>query len=88
MKRHVKNYFQSLGLKPCDRPMCEMPKCGKMAVDIHHIQPKGMGGSKKLDYPENLIALCRNDHDKAHAYEYSRNELLEIAKRRCEKCRV
>jgi len=31
-------------------------------VDIHHIDCKGMGGSKQKDYIENLQALCRECH--------------------------
>lgn len=40
---------------------CEI--CGSRAVDIHHIDCKGMGGSKKKDVIENLMALCREDHE-------------------------
>lgn len=40
---------------------CEV--CGAKAVDIHHIQARGMGGVKtKLDVIENLMALCRKCH--------------------------
>jgi 5-methylcytosine-specific restriction endonuclease McrA len=39
--------------------------CGTKAVDIHHIERRGIGGSKDKDYIENLAALCRNCHDKA-----------------------
>lgn len=35
-------------------------------LDIHHADPKGMGGSKILDHPENLVSLCRTCHDTAH----------------------
>jgi 5-methylcytosine-specific restriction endonuclease McrA len=34
-------------------------------VDIHHIEPRGMGGSKTLDVIENLMALCRECHHEA-----------------------
>ena len=43
---------------------CEM--CGTKAVDIHHVEPKGMGGSKTKDYIENLIAVCRVCHEQCH----------------------
>jgi hypothetical protein len=43
---------------------CEI--CGGQAVDIHHIEPKGMGGSKTKDYIENLIAVCRKHHEDCH----------------------
>ena len=35
------------------------------AVDIHHISPRGLGGSKLKDYPENLMAICREHLNKA-----------------------
>jgi len=41
---------------------CEV--CGKTAVDIHHIEARGIGGSKEADAIENLMALCREDHIK------------------------
>jgi hypothetical protein len=37
---------------------------GLQAVDIHHIRCKGMGGSKEMDYIENLMALTRAEHEK------------------------
>tara|TARA_Y100001937_G_C7060380_1_gene303439 strand:- start:209 stop:448 length:240 start_codon:yes stop_codon:yes gene_type:complete len=40
---------------------CEVCKC--KAVDIHHLERRGMGGSKTKDYIENLVALCRICHD-------------------------
>jgi len=43
---------------------CEF--CKKQAVDIHHIDNKGMGGSVSKDFIENLVALCRECHDKCH----------------------
>lgn len=50
---------------------CEV--CGKKAVDIHHIDCKGMGGSKK-DYIDNLMAVCRKCHidygDKSQHIEF------------------
>lgn len=39
---------------------CEM--CGSTAVDIHHIDARGMGGSKEKDNIDNLMALCRECH--------------------------
>ena len=59
--KHNKIYFDHFGY---DFTPCE--KCGKPAVDIHHIENKGMGGSKTKDYIENLIALCRDCHSWAH----------------------
>ena len=39
---------------------CEV--CRRRAVDIHHIQARGMGGSSSKDTIENLMALCRVCH--------------------------
>ena len=48
------------------------PAILKEAVDIHHIIPRAAGGAKGnrirgtvnyRDYPENLIALCRECHN-------------------------
>ena len=51
---------------------CEI--CGKSANAIHHIKCKGMGGSKKRDNVENLMALCNEHHleygDKKQFLEY------------------
>jgi hypothetical protein len=52
--------------------------CGKWnAVDIHHVQPKQMGGSKCKDNIENLAALCRMCHDRCHQSKYF-NKLVRI----------
>jgi 5-methylcytosine-specific restriction endonuclease McrA len=39
---------------------CEICEC--RAVDIHHIECRGYGGSKAKDNIENLMALCRECH--------------------------
>jgi 5-methylcytosine-specific restriction endonuclease McrA len=36
--------------------------CGQTAVDINHIDARGMGGSKLKDNIENLMAMCRKCH--------------------------
>ena len=41
---------------------CEV--CNQRANDVHHIEARGMGGSKLKDNIENLMALCRKHHDK------------------------
>lgn len=40
--------------------------CGERAVDIHHIDNKGAGGSKCKDFIENLAPVCRSCHDQCH----------------------
>jgi 5-methylcytosine-specific restriction endonuclease McrA len=62
MKKHTKIYLQYFGLTIADFVSCEV--CQSKAVDIHHIEARGMGGSKSKDEIENLMALCRNCHEK------------------------
>ena len=60
MKKHTKLYHEYFMYDPGDWIGCEV--CDKTAVDIHHIEPRGMGGSSERDTPENLMALCRECH--------------------------
>ena len=62
MKRHTMTYLNHFGYDISDFIPCEV--CGKTAVDIHHIEARGIGGSKEADNIENLMALCREDHIK------------------------
>lgn len=58
---------------------CEV--CGCQAVDIHHIKRRSEFGSKvkeEQDKIENLIALCRLCHEKAHANKITKEQLTEI----------
>ena len=72
MKNHVKIYLNHFGYAPEDFISCEV--CGAKAVDIHHIEARGMGGSKEADKIENIQALCRKCHidfgDKKHFTDY------------------
>lgn len=69
MKKHIKLYFAYFALGEQDLVVDEYEWVvnGIMvrASDIHHIDPRGMGGSKSKDYIENLIALSRENHDRA-----------------------
>jgi len=51
-----------LGYHAGDRILSEIS--GEVAVEIHHIVCKGMGGSKTKDNIENLMAVTREEHDK------------------------
>jgi hypothetical protein len=64
MLNHVKIYKEFFDIGDQDYMMCEM--CGRRASDVHHIDIKGMGGSKTKDYIENLAALCRRCHNEVH----------------------
>jgi 5-methylcytosine-specific restriction endonuclease McrA len=80
MKKHTKIYFSHFGYTIADFIECEV--CSSKSVDIHHIEQKGMGGSKTKDFIENLIALCRNCHVDAHANEIPKWILNDIVKLR------
>ena len=90
MKKHTKVYLQGMGYSETDFIPCEV--CGAKAHDIHHIFPRGMGGSKILDVIQNLMALCRKHHDKygdrddtremlvnAHAKAMSKKGVMQIS---------
>jgi hypothetical protein len=63
MRNHTKVYMTFFWLDESDYIPCEM--CNAEGKDIHHIIPRGMGGSKCMDYIENLICLCRDCHNRA-----------------------
>ncbi len=60
MQKHTQIYLQGMGYKTTDFIPCEV--CGSQAVDIHHIEARGIGGSKKADVIDNLMGLCRKCH--------------------------
>jgi hypothetical protein len=66
MKNHTRIYFEFFGYDESDWIMCEIPGCGNQAVDIAHIDARGMGGDPqgKKDVIENLMAKCRLCHIK------------------------
>lgn len=66
MKKHTKIYFDFFGVdydQISGWHNCKSEISGLPAQDIHHIDCKGMGGSKLKDNIENLIALTREEHD-------------------------
>lgn len=78
MKSYIKTYINYFNYGEQDFVICEMPGCWKRAVDVHHIKPKGMGGSKTKDNIENLIGLCRACHNLAHDEKITKDELQRI----------
>jgi 5-methylcytosine-specific restriction endonuclease McrA len=77
VKKHIKIYLDYFGYSIADFIPCEV--CGKKSVDIHHIEPRGMGGSKVKDFIENLQALCRSCHHEADfGNKLSKNKLKKI----------
>ena len=75
MKKHTKIFFDYFKLNEADFVACEV--CGRRATDIHHILFKSLGGKDNI---ENLIALCRRDHEFAHKHLLSKDYLQEIHK--------
>ena len=63
MRNHTKVYMTFFYLDESDYIACEM--CNAPGQDIHHIQARGLGGSKCMDFVENLSALCRDCHNLA-----------------------
>jgi hypothetical protein len=84
MRNHTKIYFEYFGIDydqasgSHDHIDCEMPDCRKSAVDIHHIESRGMGGSLNADRIQNLMALCRLCHEKHGDVSEMKNELIRI----------
>jgi len=62
LNKHTKIYFEYFGFDMGDFVGCEC--CGKKAIDIHHIEARGMGGNPNgdKDVIENLQAVCRECH--------------------------
>jgi hypothetical protein len=79
IKKHVKIYLDYHGYGEQDVIVCEY--CDEeVAVDVHHIDPRGMGGNPSKDTFENLIGLGRGCHNLAEAGKISKQQLLEKKK--------
>lgn len=63
MQKHTKIYLDYFGYSTTDYIECEACNAYR-AVDIHHIEARGMGGSKSKDTIENLMAVCRKCHER------------------------
>lgn len=66
MRKHTRVYMKHFSYGEQDFIPCEV--CGGKAVDVHHIDARGMGGSKSKDVIENLMGLCRKCHLKYGDY--------------------
>lgn len=60
MKAHTKVYMQAFDYGEQDFIPCEI--CGSRAVDIHHIERRGMGATDQKNDIVNLMGLCRLCH--------------------------
>jgi len=76
MKNHTKVYMDYFGYGEDDFIPCEV--CGNRAVDIHHINCRGMGGSNNKDVIENLMGLCREHHLEYGDIECLKETLQEL----------
>jgi len=73
-KRDYKQlYLDYFHLDKTDFIACE--NCGKPANDIHHLTFRSQGGTDKI---ENLIAVCRDCHNKAHNSKEFNEKLRKI----------
>jgi len=88
MQKHTKIYFDFFGIEHDLKTgwhACFSEISGYLADDIHHIECRGMGGSKTKDNIENLMALTREEHeqygDKKQYIEYLRTIHLDYIKR-------
>jgi hypothetical protein len=76
MKKHTKVYLSFFKYDESDFIPCEV--CGSQAVDIHHIECRGMGGSKTKDTIGNLMALCRPCHEQFGDKKQHKEYLVNI----------
>lgn len=76
MQKHTKIYITFFGYDESDFIPCEI--CDKKAVDIHHIDARGMGGSQFKDRIENLMALCREHHEEYGDKKQFKEKLREL----------
>lgn len=60
MKPHTKVYMKAFKYHEGDFIPCEI--CEAKAVDIHHIERRGMGATDQKNDIRNLMALCRLCH--------------------------
>jgi len=62
MQEHTKIYMKAFGYVEQDYIPSELGN-GR-AVDVHHIDARGMGGTKAEDRIEELMGLTREQHNK------------------------
>ena len=85
MKDYKKLFSRYWGISTDDVPLCW--GCNQaVAVDIHHIEPKRMGGvqQNRLNRIDNLFAVCRNCHTLAHKNKSVNEEFKKILLERIE----
>ena len=75
MQKHIRNYVKFFDIGE-DEPIQDELNCDQ-AVDPHHIIRRSQGGS---DYVENIIALSRENHDRAHGIIQPRINKTDLLK--------
>lgn len=80
MRKHTSIYLEGMKYDETDFIPCEI--CDRKAVDIHHIDARGMGGSKTADRLENLMALCRGCHDRWGDIKHHKDFLRDVHEKR------
>lgn len=76
MKKHTRIYMKALWYSEWDYIPCEV--CWRPAVDVNHIEPRGMWWSKTKDYIENLQALCRECHIDFESKKISKEAMKQL----------
>ncbi len=85
MKKHTKLYYSYFDLGEQDFVYDEYEWVQNKRViradNIHHIDPRGMGGSKEKDYIENLMALSFHNHEMFELSNYPKEWQRDIHQR-------
>lgn len=76
MAKYKKTYIEHFGYYEGEWIACEV--CSKTSIDVHHLDIKGMGGTKKEEKIEDLIAVCRECHNKCHDHPEFNEKAREI----------
>jgi hypothetical protein len=79
MKKHTRVYLKEMGYGEQDFKICEICECAE-AVDVHHIDPRGMGGNPDADVEGNLIGLCRGCHTLAEKGRITKEQCFKAHK--------
>ena len=83
MKKYQRMFMKYYGYTEADSYSELCWYCDKNVwQDNHHIESRGMGGSKLRDRIDNLIPLCRSCHSDSSVINKQKDKLKEIVRRR------
>ena len=74
MKSYTRIYMKFFGYQIAEDIVCELCNNGTPAQDCHHIHGRGL----HMDAIENLMALCRTCHTRAHNELIGKDELQAV----------